>query len=695
MIGKRGFICTLILLQNVCYNGSTSSSSQSDTSCDAADGVGSWMSDGTCDPQNLIPECAWDGGDCCRCTCVDNKYTCGTDGYLCIDPDVLDDDMTTCKEKTPFPCPAGIEQSWVVENTRQVQDLAEAVNCSGGTFNVEWRGSIVVDTEIVVFDGTVLNVTRGKGFTNAIVDGGGMTRLFRVVNASLQLNDVEVRNGSATFGGAIAAINSNLSLNGITFTYNTANDKNGGAMFVYEASNVSFYGETVFFHNEGNNSGGAVYVESSTISWNGVSSLFNNTAHYSGGAVYVESSSVSWHGVSSLFNNTAHYSGGAVYIVNGSTVSWAEETNLHGAPSRNFNRTFKENNYMSSSADAYFVNNRAGDEGGAIFVDLGSNVAWNSVTIFSGNNAQSGGGGALLIAYASTVVLAGDTVFIDNSCGSHGGAISSRTLDSITSSDSSNQKSSLSIAGNTVFSKNKSGLNGSGIAFLEGMSYSSTSSSTTFFVGNHATVAGGGVFISAPGEGPTIANVTFLHNSAEVGGGASIPGCGVSLDFQDGELSAIFYDCLFIGNKATTNGGAIDSASSVAAVITNTLFEKNFAKLSGGALSLAGSTSLDNCKFVENVSGLDGGPAVSNVGYTIYVQNCTFSENAYSCPSGNFFEEYQVRYILTKSSPIEIRALTIPLIIINLSRDAVKPVFFSHAYSCRTAREVLGHHVLS
>ncbi|CAN0391509.1 unnamed protein product, partial [Ascophyllum nodosum] len=91
------------------------------------------------------------------------------DGYLCIDPNVLDYDMTTCKEKPPFPCPAAVEQSWVVENTREVQGLAEAVNCSGGTFNVEWRGSIVIDTEIVVFDGTVLNVTRGKG-SNAILD---------------------------------------------------------------------------------------------------------------------------------------------------------------------------------------------------------------------------------------------------------------------------------------------------------------------------------------------------------------------------------------------------------------------------------------------------------------------------------------------------------------------------------------------
>ena len=179
-----------------------------------------------------------------------------------------------------------------------------------------------------------------------------------------------------------------------------------------------------------------------------------------------------------------------------------------------------------------------------------------------------------------------------------------------TSSDSSNQASSLSTTGKTVFVKNKCGLNGGGIAFLEGLSYSSTSTNITFSR-NHAEVAGGGVFISAPGKGPTFANVTFLHNSAKVGGGASITGCGVSLDFQGDKLAAFFYGCMFISNKATTNGGAIDSASGVAAVITNTLFEKNFAEVYGGVLLLAGSTLVNNCSFVENISGVDGGPAVS------------------------------------------------------------------------------------
>ena len=291
-------------------------------------------------------------------------------------------------------------------------------------------------------------------------------------------------------------------------------------------------------------------------------------------------------------------------------------------------------------------------------------------------------------------MLTGETIFFNNSCGSQGGAISSRTLDSTTSSDSSNQASSLSIAGKTIFAKNKCGLNGGGIAVLEGLSCSSISNNTTFSR-NHARVAGGGVFISGPGEGPTFANVIFLHNSAKVGGGASIIGHGISLDVQDGEISAIFDDCLFIGNTVTMNGGAIESAQGVAAVITNTLFKYNVAGLSGGALLLAGSASLVNCSFVQNDSGSAGGQAVSMVGYTMDMQNCNFRKNDNDCRPGTFIHSYWVRYVLTKSSPTEIRGLAPPFTIINLSRDAVKPIFSFHVYSCRTAREVVGHHVLS
>ena len=47
-----------------------------------------------------IPECNYDGGDCCACTCVSGpNRECGddADGYSCIDPSaecVNDDDIT-------------------------------------------------------------------------------------------------------------------------------------------------------------------------------------------------------------------------------------------------------------------------------------------------------------------------------------------------------------------------------------------------------------------------------------------------------------------------------------------------------------------------------------------------------------------------------------------------------------------------
>eukprot|EP00752_Nemacystus_decipiens_P017790 g15950.t1 len=57
------------------------------------------MSDALCDQENNRPECNYDGGDCCSCTCEDTPSTaCGEfGGFSCIDPAALcvdDDDIT-------------------------------------------------------------------------------------------------------------------------------------------------------------------------------------------------------------------------------------------------------------------------------------------------------------------------------------------------------------------------------------------------------------------------------------------------------------------------------------------------------------------------------------------------------------------------------------------------------------------------
>ena len=519
-------------------------------------------------------------------------------------------DVSSTNETTPA-CPAEVQHNWTVGNTTRARDLAAALSCSGGTFEVQWKGSIVVDTEIVVTNGTFLHITGSAG----CVDGGGRTGLFKVVNASLELHDLEVRNGSAAFGGAIKATSSTLTLSKTRFTGNNATDGNGGAMFIDGGSNVSFVGETMFLNNSSNNYGGALYVVNSSVSWTGVSNFSENSALSSGGALYVvNGSTVSWTGNTIFEGNSAHsVSGGGLFIEGDSDASWC--------------------------ADANFVNNSAGYEGGAIFVNLGSNVSWSGGANFSDNTAESGGGGAMLIAHSSTVVFSGDTAFVKNRCSAEGGAVSSRALGSRSSITSGNPKSFLVVNGSIRFANNTCGSNGGGLAMLGGLSLALENNTVTF-IGNVAENAGGGVFILSTKVSPVFTTVNFLSNSAETGGGVSIDGYRVLFGNMGKKPPAMFDNCTFVGNKAGATGGAIESAYGVTTNVTNTLFRENEAGFSGGALRLAGGTSLDECTFEDNISGLDGAPAISIVGSPFNrMENLTFRNNAYDCDVGTFLNE--------------------------------------------------------
>ncbi|CAM9523721.1 unnamed protein product [Scytosiphon promiscuus] len=64
----------------------------------------SQIGNGWCDQENNTPECNYDGGDCCECTCEvdetlgDDDYRCGQyNGFACIDPSApcVDDDSVT------------------------------------------------------------------------------------------------------------------------------------------------------------------------------------------------------------------------------------------------------------------------------------------------------------------------------------------------------------------------------------------------------------------------------------------------------------------------------------------------------------------------------------------------------------------------------------------------------------------------
>ncbi|CAN0381637.1 unnamed protein product, partial [Scytosiphon promiscuus] len=55
----------------------------------------SWLSDGFCDSATNNPDCGYDGGDCCECTCVDGPwFSCSSIGFNCLDPACPDEDAS-------------------------------------------------------------------------------------------------------------------------------------------------------------------------------------------------------------------------------------------------------------------------------------------------------------------------------------------------------------------------------------------------------------------------------------------------------------------------------------------------------------------------------------------------------------------------------------------------------------------------
>lgn len=666
------------------------------------DCTGDWLliGDGSCNAENNLAVCGWDGGDCCKCTCHGVACSRNGPGYVANEFSYLDaragNELYDCKTSPPAarPCSADVRRIWLVNNATQARALAAAINCSGGSFEVEWRGHIVVDEAIHVTDRTVLTVTGAE--PGAVVDGNGSTRLFTVVNATLHLINVNISFGASVIGGAIAAAGSTLTLNRTNFVGNRAAGS-AGAVYVSDGSSLTCV-DVSFLGNRANSDGGAVYATgSSVVSCGGV--WLNNTAGRYGGALSVDDESkVSLSGSATYTGNSAGY-GGAMFVAVYSSVSWTGPTKIRfdanqarfggamfflGARlfcSDNTSTIFTGNSAIMRGgaldlfygSDAFFggnvvfeSNSAFGDPhffesgyGGALTVSTGSSVSWNRDLDFSGNSAEKAAGalyvsssttswsgrttfagntaglsgGALFVWNGSHVAWTGDTNFTSNDAGSDGGAVGSPVFDS----EYNFLGSVLVINGSTAFVNNTSGANGGALALSEGVSESILTTNVSF-TGDRAKDAGGAVYVSGAGLGPTFTGMSFISNSAQVGGAASIVASGNLKRFADIESPnpTTFDRCSFVNNRATATGGAIESAGGQD-LITNSVFEGNRAGV-GGALRLAGMTSVANCSFVENISDDEEGAAISNIGSISTTTNNYFSGNAFYCQPGMFLD---------------------------------------------------------
>ena len=286
-------------------------------------------------------------------------------------------------------------------------------------------------------------------------------------------------------------------------------------------------------------------------------------------------------------------------------------------------------------------------------------AGWNSTVIWE-NNAQfinntADNGGAIFVTNGAITEWSGKTDFISNFASLDGGAVGSRAFDSEllyagNSSDvtviAEREESVLILKGDTKFENNTCRSSGGGMALVQSLAVFFESESTTFS-NNSADVSGGAVYLGGIGNGTHFRNVKFVGNVAQVGGGVHATGSGttVTSDPNDNKnkqnYPTRFDGCSFVDNHAFATGGAVDSASGQD-VFFDTVFKGNRARV-GGALKLAGTSSISNCSFNDNISELGEGPAVHNLGYISSLMSNYFEGNIFDCESGMFLDFDEVR----------------------------------------------------
>ena len=576
------------------------------------------VNDGACDAYNNNEECGYDGGDCCLCTCIEDGK-CGFNDFDCVDPSA-EQGLYQCQSPPlpGVPCEVETQRTWVVEDSTQARALAEAVNCSGGTFDVLWKGFVTVERTIYVSSGTVITITGVGEPSTAVMHGGLHTRILTAIEASLHMINVSLSSGSSVFGGAIAASASYMTFKRTSFVDNMASGM-GGAIYMENNSTVLFDVEANFSRNSAVGFGGALYAcgNSSVTFMVEEAHILHNAAGESGGAIAIDHSHIRWSGKTFYGNNTSGYLGGAVNVANGSTVRWFGSHLFWGnaATSGGGALAVYRKSHVSWSGDMVLEYNQAGNLGGAVFV-YGADISWDGNTRFKSNIA-SNSGGALSAISGANVSWSGDTAFKDNQANFSGGAINVYSAD-------------VSWSGDTAFKDNRANFSGGAIYLITAHVWWS---GVSLFCNNTAMMGGAiysGLHSFVRWDSPS---TIFASNTATVWGGGAV-------QTYESNVSWSGYTT-FEYNQAKNWGGAISVHATALSWSGDTDLEYNRA-VHGGAVIISGSkvTWDGNTEFVSNTAASDtvtarggalevlSGANVSWSGVTLFYNNSAMAGGA-------------------------------------------------------------------
>lgn len=355
----------------------------------------------------------------------------------------------------------------------------------------------------------------------AIYSGGGVQIIIQTgVNSDMAV----CSNNSAAKGGAIGLGTGTLTITGYTFSGNSVTEY-GGA--IYSGGNGTM--QTCTFTGNSAAEGGAAYIaKSPTLD----SCVFKgNSASTNGGAVYCKSGAAptltdcQFGGETSTDKNSAKC-GGA--ICNAGTLNVTRNVfqfNATTATSSSYQGGAVYNSGTANITDTGFDNNSA-YQGGAIYSSgaLTLGVSMNSQNAYFKNNTAKNNGGAIYIAGVSGATISATGYEFDwNTSGAMGGAVS---LNNITGSSNVGVKASFETC---IFTRNSAGGAGGAIAnnqYSKIGTVSETIVTNCIFgdsddntMGNNATTKGGAIFLNLTSEA-TVSGSKFYYNTDANGGGA-------------------------------------------------------------------------------------------------------------------------------------------------------------------------------
>jgi predicted outer membrane repeat protein len=418
---------------------------------------------------------------------------------------------------------SNLGDSGLSSQLRQKITACQSGTNPGGTITFSVAGIVKLDPANGALPDITTNVTINGGGTVEISGSDG-TRILNVsAGGTLTLSNITIShawwgNGD---GGAVANFDSTLNVNKSRFLYNaTGANGSGSAIWSSGALNIT---DSEFGYNTGG--GGAVKpLSSGGVTMITGSNFHDNQSTASGGGGY----------------------GGAMQVFDGPSVTISNST---------------------------FINNKAGVDGGAIYVTGNSTLTVKDNSTLTSNSALSGRGGA--IANSGNLTLANITVSGNSAYRAGGGIINLGTAD----------LTNVTVNANASTQDAAGGIENRGTISLTSVTLSSNLAE--FYSGGGMTNFGTA----------TLTNVTISGNSAPRSGGGGI--------YNDSHLTLT--NVTLSGNSASANlGGGIYNENGATIQVTNTIVEKS----SGGNCGLHGSWQSANnlsddgtCYFTPNASG--------------------------------------------------------------------------------------------